>query len=287
MAAMARPDAYVEFQRPWYVTVQRWILAIIAVGVLAYGWRLTDLDVIAALSDLGQMGRVLNLLFHPNWDLLSEPPCLDLAGVATPICGVSVYMLQTIFLAIIATVLSVVLAVPLSFLGARNLTATNPFTLVVYAAMRVLFTIIRSLDLLIVIILFVVTMGIGAAAGVFALAFHNIGVLGKLYAEAIENIDPGPIEAITATGANRVQVVWFAVLPQIVNPFIALTIYRLDANVRLAPIMGLVGGGGIGFLLIQYLNLLQYENAAPILLEIILVVATMDLLSGQVRKRLA
>ncbi len=261
-----------ELRRPWYASWRTWVVAVLVFGVYAYGWSLTELDVLTAIEDLPNMGRVFAALLRPNWELLPD---------------VTLLMVQTVFLGVIATTLSLVVAVPLSFVGARNLMGANVVTLAVYTAIRVFFTIVRSIDLLIVVILFVVAMGIGSAAGVFALAFHNVGVLGKLYSEAIENIDAGPIEAITATGANRVQVVWYAVLPQIFNPFIALTIYRLDTNVRLAPIMGLVGGGGIGFLLIQYLNLLQYSNAAPILLEIIVVVATMDLLSGQIRKRLA
>ena len=155
-------------------------------------------------------------------------------------------MIETIFLGIMATAFSMVIALPLSFLGARNIMTGNPITAgdlrgrtrAVHdhpldrradrrdRAPRDLRT--------------------GNAAGVFGLAFHNIGVMGKLYSEAIESIDAGPLEAITATGANRFQVIWTAVLPQITNPFISFTIYRLDTNVRLAPILGLVGGGGIG-----------------------------------------
>ena len=131
-----------------------------------------------------------------------------------------------------------------------------------------------------------ILFGLGSAAGVFALAFHNIGVLGKLYSEAIEGIDPGPGEAITATGANRFQVVWTAVLPQIVNPYISFTIYRLDANVRLATILGLVGGGGIGQLLFHTMNLLNYRQAGLIIFMIVLTVAAMDFISAQVRRRL-
>jgi phosphonate transport system permease protein len=260
-----------ELRRPWYASWKGWLLAlgIFAVNATAF-WR-SDIDVVELISDLGNMERVIRLLVQPRWELLPD---------------VTVRMVDTVLLAILATTLSVIIAVPISFLGARNLMGANPLTLAVYGVFRIFFTIIRSIDILIVIILFVVAVGIGSPAGVLALAFHNIGVLGKLYGEAIENIDPGPIEAITATGANRLQVVWYAVLPQIINPFIALSIYRLDTNVRLAPIIGLVGGGGIGFLLIQYLQLLDYRSAAPILLEIIIVVATMDLLSGQIRKRL-
>ncbi len=271
----ARRTAFVipeELRRPWYAGWRGWViaLAIFAVNAVAY-WR-SEIDAGLLVSDLGQMDRVIRQLLQPDWEEFGD---------------VTLRMLDTVLLAVLATTISVLIAIPLSFLGARNLMGTNPVTLAIYGLFRVIFTVIRSIDLLIVIILFLVAVGIGSPAGVLGLAFHNIGVLGKLYGEAIENIDPGPIEAITATGANRVQTIWYAVLPQIFNPFIALTIYRLDTNVRLAPIMGLVGGGGIGFLLIQYLNLLDYHHAAPILLEIVVVVVAMDLISGQIRKRLA
>ena len=100
-------------------------------------------------------------------------------------------------------------------------------------------------------------------------------------------IDAGPMEAITATGANRFQVIWTAVIPQIVNPYISFTIYRLDANVRLAPILGYVGGGGIGVMLFQSVQLLQYRAAGLIIFMIIVTVAVMDFFSAQVRRRLA
>ena len=132
----------------------------------------------------------------------------------------------------------------------------------------------------------VIVFGLGNAAGVFGLAFHNVGVMDKLYSEAIEGIDAGPLEAITATGANRFQVVWTAVLPQLFNPFVSFSIYRLDTNVRLAPILGLVGGGGIGVALFQNIQLLHYRQASFIIILIIVTVAAMDFGSAQVRKRL-
>ena len=195
-------------------------------------------------------------------------------------------MIETIFLGVMATAFSMVIALPLAFLGARNIMAGNPITQAIYAVVRVTFTIIRSIDVLIVVIVLLVIFGPGNAAGVFGLAFHNIGVLGKLYSEAIEGIEAGPLEAITATGANRPQVVWTAVLPQITNPFISFTIYRLDTNVRLAPILGLVGGGGIGTDLFQAINLFHYGAAGLIIFMIVVTVATMDFVSAQIRKRL-
>jgi len=195
-------------------------------------------------------------------------------------------MVITIFLGVIATAFAIVFALPLSFLGARNIMSGHPVTAVIYVLVRVLFTIIRSIDVLILVIITAILLGIGNAAGVIALAFHNIGVLGKLYSEAIEGIDPGPIEAITATGANRFQVIWTAVLPQLYNPYVSFTIFRLDANVRLAPILGLVGGCGIGLLLFQSINLLHYGAAGLIIFMIVVTVATMDFVSAQVRKKL-
>ncbi len=195
-------------------------------------------------------------------------------------------MIATIFLGIVATGFSIVVAIPLSFLGARNIMGGHPVTAAIYVFVRLIFTIVRSIDVLIVVIICGVLIGIGTAAGVVGLAFHNIGVLGKLYSEAIEGIDPGPLEAITATGANRFQVIWTAVIPQIVNPYISFTIYRLDANVRLAPILGYVGGGGIGVLLFQSIQLLAYGAAGLIIFMIVITVAVMDFASSQIRRRL-
>jgi len=195
-------------------------------------------------------------------------------------------MIATIFLGIVATGFSIVVAIPLSFLGARNIMGGHPVTAAIYVLVRLIFTIIRSIDVLIVVIICGVLIGIGTAAGVVGLAFHNVGVLGKLYSEAIEGIDAGPLEAITATGANRFQVIWTAVIPQIVNPYISFTIYRLDANVRLAPILGYVGGGGIGVLFFQSIQLLAYGAAGLIIFMIVVTVAAMDFASAQIRRRL-
>ena len=135
-------------------------------------------------------------------------------------------------------------------------------------------------------IVFAVWVGIGPFAGVLALTVHSIAALGKLYSEAIESIDEGPIEAVTATGANRMQVIMYAVVPQIVPQFLAFTIYRWDINVRMSTIIGFVGGGGIGFLLQQWINLLQYRNAAVAVWAIAIVVATLDYISAKVREKI-
>jgi phosphonate transport system permease protein len=195
-------------------------------------------------------------------------------------------MIVTIFLGIMGTAFAAILAIPLSFLGARNIMSGSRLSRSIYVVVRLIFTVIRSIDVLIVVLIVLTLFGLGNASGVFAIAFHNIGVMGKLYSEAIEGIDAGPAEAMTATGANRLQVIWAAILPQLVNPFISFTIYRLDTNVRLANVVGLVGGGGIGVALFQNINLLRYHTAGTFILLIVITVAAMDFISAQIRARL-
>jgi phosphonate ABC transporter permease subunit PhnE len=269
-----------ELQRTALTDWRRLLLVLATATVLAIGLRVTEIDL--SNVNAAHAMRVIGQLLQPDWSILGPQNEFE-----TFWDGALGQMIVTIFLGVVATAFSIVLAMPLSFLGARNLMTANPITGAIYAVVRVVFTIVRSIDVLIVVIIFAVLIGIGSAAGVMALAFHNIGVLGKLYSEAIEGVDPGPIEAITATGANRFQVVWTAVLPQIVNPFISFSIYRLDTNVRLAPIIGLVGGGGIGFTLFQTIQLFRYQQASVIILLIIMTVAAMDFASAQVRRRLA
>ena len=195
-------------------------------------------------------------------------------------------MIETIFLALMGTTMGVVFALPLSFLGARNLTTHFPAGGIVYALTRAFFNIARSIEALVLAIIFTVWVGLGPFAGVLALGVHSIASLGKLYSEAIESIDTGPIEALTATGARPLQIVRYAVVPQIVPQFTAFTIYRWDINVRFSTVIGFVGGGGIGFILQQYINLLQWRQAATALWMIALVVSLLDYASAVVRERI-
>jgi phosphonate transport system permease protein len=247
--------------------------------VLYIGFRITDIDI--SRSNPEYAFGVLKKLVSFDWSVLGPQNEFE-----TFWDGALGLMIVTIFLGIMGTAIAMVVAIPLSFLGARNIMAGNPITNAIYVVVRLLFTIIRSIDVLIVVIVMVILFGLGNAAGVFGLAFHNVGVMGKLYSEAIEGIDAGPLEAITATGANRFQVIWTAVLPQLFNPFVSFSIYRLDTNVRLAPILGLVGGGGIGQALFQNIQLLRYPQAGTIILLIVITVAAMDFISAQIRKKL-
>jgi phosphonate transport system permease protein len=161
-----------------------------------------------------------------------------------------------------------------------------PTGMIIYNIMRTILNVLRAIEPLIMVVAFAVWVGIGPFAGVIALALHTIAGLGKLYSEQVENILVGPIEAVTATGANRLQTIVYAVIPQIVPPYLAFTIYRWDINVRMSTIIGFGGGGGIGFLVQQNLNLLKYRDASVQMIAIAIVVSTLDYMSARVRERI-
>jgi phosphonate ABC transporter permease subunit PhnE len=162
---------------------------------------------------------------------------------------------------------------------------TLPVGMVIYTVTRTLLNGLRSIEALVMAIVFVIAVGIGPFAGVLALGLHTIVSLAKLYSEQVESIAAGPLEAIEATGANRLQTIIYAVIPQIVPPYISYTMYRWDINVRMSTIIGFVGGGGIGFLLQQNINLLNYRAAAAQMLAIAVVVSLMDYISSEMRER--
>ena len=163
--------------------------------------------------------------------------------------------------------------------------ATLSIGLAIYYVTRTFLNALRSVEALIMAIVFVIAVGIGPFAGVLALGLHTIVSLAKLYSEQVESIMSGPLEAIQATGANRLQMIMYAVIPQIVPPYISYTMYRWDINVRMSTIIGFVGGGGIGFLLQQNINLLNYRGASAQMVAIAVVVASMDYISSVLREK--
>lgn len=195
-------------------------------------------------------------------------------------------IIETVFLALMATTFAAILAVPLSFLGARNIMPKTGLGNAVYIITRTFFNLTRSIEPLILATIFAIWVSFGPFAGVLALTVSTIANLGKLYSEAAESIELGPLEAITATGANRLQVVWYAVVPQITPPYISFTVYHWDINVRMSTIIGFVGGGGIGMELSRWINQLQWNNAATAVWAIVIVVTLMDYASAVVREKL-
>lgn len=194
-------------------------------------------------------------------------------------------MAETIFMGMMATIFGIIFAIPVSFLASRNLMSHSRITILIYYLTRTVLNVIRAIEPLIWALIAVVWVGLGPFAGILALTFHSIASLGKLYSEAIENIDPGPIEAIQATGATRLQTIMYAVVPQMIPPFVSFSIYRWDINVRMSTIIGLVGGGGIGFLLVQYIRLLDYRAAGIAVWFIAITVAILDYASSEIRQR--
>lgn len=175
----------------------------------------------------------------------------------------------------------------LGFLASLRYKSTDavPNGLILYYVARTIFNALRSVEALVMAIVFVVWVGIGPFAGSLALALHTIASLAKLYSEQVESIMAGPLEAVQATGANRLQTIVYAVIPQIIPPYISYTMYRWDINVRMSTIIGFVGGGGIGFLLQQNINLLNYRDASTQMIAIAIVVSIMDYISSVLREK--
>ncbi len=192
---------------------------------------------------------------------------------------------ETVAIAFLATVLGLIFALPVSFLAARNLMWGNPATRAIYYVVRTLLNVVRSIETLMWAIVFAVWVGLGPFGGMLALMLHTIAALGKLYSEAIESIDPGPIEALRSTGANWAQVVVYAVLPQIVPTFLSFTLYRWDINVRMSTVIGLISDAGLGFLVIQWVRLNDLRAMATAIIAIVLVIAILDYVSAWVRQR--
>ena len=161
-----------------------------------------------------------------------------------------------------------------------------PIGKLAYGVVRSILNATRSIEPFVWALIFVTWFRLGPFPGTVALMVHSVAALGKLYSEQIESIDPGPLEAVRATGANELQTVVFAVIPQIIPPYISFTIYRWDINVRMSTIIGLVGGGGIGQMLFQYQNLGQWRKTSVAVIMIVAVVMTLDNISARIRERI-
>jgi phosphonate transport system permease protein len=191
---------------------------------------------------------------------------------------------ETIYMAFLATCIAIPVSFVLSFFAARNLMKANPALRFTYSLVRLLLNFNRSIEPLVWAIIFSVWVGIGPFAGMLALMLHSVVSLAKLYSEEIENSDEGPIEAMKATGASPLLVIWYGIVPQVVVPFLSFTIYRWDINVRMATVIGLVGGGGIGTMLIQYQQIAKWNEVGMIVFVIAGIVWIMDYASAKIRE---
>lgn len=189
-------------------------------------------------------------------------------------------MVTTVQIAIWGTFLAIVFAIPFAILSSENLV---PWW--VYQPVRRLMDASRAINEMVFAMLFVVAVGLGPFAGVMALFVHTTGVLAKLFSEAVEAIDPGPVEGVRATGATGIQEIIFGVIPQVLPLWISYSLYRFESNVRSATVVGMVGAGGIGVILWESMRGFMFAQTCAVMIVIIVVVTALDIASQWIRKR--
>ena len=237
-----------------------------AIAVLVYSAQVSDISLIELFEGSGTMAEYVSRYFPPDftdWRFYLQD------------------IIETIAMGIWGTLLAAIVAAPISVFASENLC---PVWLV-QPTRRVMDT-MRAINEVVFALIFVVAVGLGPFAGVLALFVHTTGTLGKLFSEAIENIDPGPVEGVRASGANQIQEVLFGVIPQVIPLWISFTLYRFEANVRSAAVLGIVGAGGIGVSLYQSFRSFKYPKVCAILIILIVAVSLLDLLSAKLRRQL-
>lgn len=256
----------------WYKSFAKWHLLVLLVSLVTVSMIKTKFSLYELLDEDGFRGavRLFKGIFSPNFAILPKA---------------ILSIIETVFMAFLATALAIPFAFVLSFLSAKNIMTSTPgFS--IYLFMRTLFNVMRSIEALVWAIIFSVWVGIGPFAGMLALMIHSIASLAKQYSEMVEMVSDGPIEGVQSCGANKLQIIRYAIVPQVVLPYVSFTIYRWDINVRMATIIGLVGGGGIGTLLIQYQGQAMWSEVGTIIVVIAVVVWAMDQASAYIREAL-
>jgi phosphonate transport system permease protein len=278
----ARPPVVQREQllRPWPPIGPREVLTWVALTlVLIWSLNGSKANPVTLAEGLPNIIDFITRLFPPRFDLV-EQSFGNLITLRLP--RVVPYIVETLQMAIVGTLIGIVLSLPFALLAARNV-APYPW---VYSATRLLMNINRAIPDIIFALIFVAAVGLGPFGGVLALGFGAIGTLGKLYAEAIEQIDPEQVKAVRATGAGPLQTFRYGVVPQALPLMAAYSLLLFEGNVRSATILGLVGAGGVGFILQKYISLFQYRELMGALIFIIVMVTVIDRLSDYLRKKL-
>ncbi len=260
-------------KHPRWAGLRKWVYIVLGLAVFFYCTNVTGVSLRDMLDPGANFGSVVKAFLTIDLSPAVLPPIVK-------------EMLITIFQALLATAIVALAAIPFSFLAAKNLTGRSRFSAWAFYLTRSMFNVLRSIEALLYVAIFVYWVSVGPFAGTLALAITTFALIGKLFSEAIENIDPGPMEAINATGASRLQAIRYAIVPQIVPPFLSYLIYQWDINIRMATIIGFAGGGGIGQILQTFFNSLQYHKAGTVVLFIVIVVALMDFSSAKLREKL-
>ena len=267
----ARTRVPLAFRDPPEVRARKIALWVLFVGLFC--WCLYDFNFSPERiwTGLGRLGRVLSFMFPPHiwttWEAWSE----ILNGLG-----------ETISMAFLGTVLGAIIAFPLSFLGAKNI--NRIFWL--RQSSRRFYDVIRAFETLILALIFIRAFGLGPLAGILAIAVSEIGTFSKLFSEALENTSKKPVEGVTASGGSRLQTIRYAIMPQVLPVHLSVLLYNFESNVRSGTILGIVGAGGIGFLLSDRISAYKWDEAWSIIFLIIAMVYLIDWLSGLVRTRL-
>lgn len=246
-------------------SITKWLGYAIAVLILAWAWQGAEMNPIMLIQDADNMVTLSKDFFPPDFR------------------NVELYLSETIItiqIAIWGTLLAIVLSVPIGLLCSDNLAPAW-----VYQPLRRMMDAARAINEMVFAMLFVVAVGLGPFAGVLALFIHTTGVLAKLFSEAVEAIEPGPIDGVRATGASRLEEIIYGVLPQVMPLWVSFALYRFESNVRSATVVGMVGAGGIGVLLWEAIRSFQFQQTAAIMLVIIVTVSIIDYASQHIRKR--
>jgi phosphonate transport system permease protein len=244
----------------WYASWAALLLALTA------SWQGADMRPLDLIKDSGNMATYAADFFPPNfsqWPLFIEE------------------MIVTLQIALWGTTLAVITAIPMALLGSANLVPAW-----VYQPIRRVMDACRAINEMVFAMLFVVAVGLGPFAGVLALWIHTTGILAKLFSEAVESIDPQPVEGIRSTGAGALHEILYGVIPQVMPLWISFALYRFESNVRSATVVGMVGAGGIGVVLWEIIRGFQYAETCAVMLIIIATVTCIDLLSARIRRAL-
>ena len=256
-------DMLVQYQQSWLRKVKNGLILFALILVACWYVNLLDVDTLA--NGIPAIMTLAGESFPPDFSNFSSwlKPLLD-----------------TLAMSIAGTAIAVMLSVFIAFFAARN-TTPHP---IIYQLARIILNALRSVPELIMAIIFVAAVGFGTLPGVLALGLHSVGMVGKFFAEAIEHVDEAPIEAAEASGASHMQVLYHAVLPQVISQMVDISIYRWEYNFRASTVMGMVGAGGIGFELMGSLRIMQYQEVMAIMIVILVMVTLVDALSSYLRK---
>jgi len=240
---------------------------ILSIIILIWALLGVNINFSKLLSGVSSIINIISLMFPPNLSFLNDT---------------LVRIMESVTIAFLGTTIGSVFAVPVAFIAAQNIFSLK----IISWAGRQILNAIRTFPTLILAVFFVAAFGPGKLAGLLAVGLHSIGMLGKLYTDVIENIDTGSISAIEASGANKLEVLWYAVFPQILPEFIAISLYRFEINMRASTVLGLVGAGGIGMILSQALNYRRWSVVGMALIVIVIAVTIVDYSSAYLRKKI-